>query len=180
MKRLLIFSILCALISVPLFAQNQSQEQIIQEMASAAREIRTVRCNFKQTKHMKMLREGQVSEGRMFCQQPDKLVWEYLSPRQETISTDAEAWKGAMARMIMKLVAGQALTDSKAFQVTVKQIPGKYEATLIPLRKDLKRLYTKLVLHYDLKQATVTQVEMYEKTGDRTLIELFDIQINED
>ena len=179
MKEILL-SILCLLLALPLSAQDQSQEQMIQEMASAARGIRTVRCNFRQTKHMKMLRDGQVSEGRMFCQQPDKLLWEYLSPRQETISTDAEAWKGAMARMIMKLVAGQALTDSKAFQVTVKQLPGKYEATLIPLRKDLKRLYTKLVLHYDLGQATVTQVEMYEKTGDRTIIELFDIQINED
>jgi len=178
MKEILL-SILCLSLALPLSAQDQSQEQMIQEMASAARGIRTVRCNFKQTKHMKMLRDGQVSEGRMFCQQPDKLIWEYLSPRQETISTDAEAWKGAMARMIMKLVAGQALTDSKAFQVTVKQLPGKYEATLIPLRKDLKRLYTKLVLHYDLGQATVTQVEMYEKTGDHTLIELFDIRINE-
>ena len=178
MKEILL-SILCLSLALPLSAQDQSQEQMIQEMASAARGIRTVRCNFKQTKHMKMLRDGQVSEGRMFCQQPDKLLWEYLSPRQETISTDAEAWKGAMARMIMKLVAGQALTDSKAFQVTVKQLPGKYEATLIPLRKDLKRLYTKLVLHYDLGQATVTQVEMFEKTGDHTLIELFDIRINE-
>jgi len=178
MKEILL-SILCLLLALPLSAQDQSQEQMIQEMASAARGIRTVRADFKQTKHMKMLRDGQVSEGRMFCQQPDKLLWEYLSPRQETISTDAEAWKGAMARMIMKLVAGQALTDSKAFQVTVKQLPGKYEATLIPLRKDLKRLYTKLVLHYDLGQATVTQVEMYEKTGDHTLIELFDIRINE-
>lgn len=167
------------LLVIALSAQGLSEQQMIQEMASAARGIRTVRCNFKQTKHMKMLREGQVSEGRMFCQQPDKLLWEYLSPRQETISTDAEAWKGAMARMIMKLVAGQALTDNKAFQVTVKQMPGKYEATLIPLRKDLKRLYTKLVLHYDLGQATVTQVEMYEKNGDHTLIELFDIRINE-
>lgn len=179
MKEILL-SILCLLLSFPLSAQDVSQEKMIQEMASAARGIRTVRCNFKQTKHMKMLREGQVSEGRMFCQQPDKLLWEYLSPRQESISTDGETWKGAMARMIMKLVAGQALTDSKAFQMTVKRMPDKYEAVLIPLRKDMKRLYTKLVLHYDLKQSTVTQVEMYEKNGDHTLIELYDIRINED
>ena len=180
MKRLMIFPILCALISVPLLAQSVSEQQMIQTMSSAAAEIRTIQCSFRQTRHVKMLKEEQVSLGRMFCRQPDKLLWEYTSPRKETISTEGEAWKGAMARMIMKLVAGKALTDSKAFQVTAVEMPTEYVATLVPQRKDLKRIYTQLVLHFDVRQATVTQVEMYEKNGDRTVIELYDIRVNED
>ena len=83
-----------------------------------------------------------------------------------------------MARMIMNSVAGKCLTDSKAFQVSAKEMPTEYVATLLPLKKEMKRLYTKLVLHFDIKQSTVTEVELHEKNGDRTIIELHDIQIN--
>ena len=80
--------------------------------------------------------------------------------------------------MIMNSVAGKYLTDNKTFQVTAKEMPTEYVATLLPLRKDIKRLYTKLVLHFNLGQSTVTQVEIFEKSGDRTVIDLQDIRIN--
>ena len=78
----------------------------------------------------------------------------------------------------MNSVAGKCLTDSKSYQVTAKELPTEYVATLIPLKKDMKRLYAKLVLHFDIKQSTVTEIELHEKNGDRTLIELHDIHIN--
>ena len=163
-------------------------------MSAAAEKIKTVRCDFTQTKHSKMLKGEQVSKGKMSCQQPDKLRWEYTSPKASTLllnGTDARLTKddgtnagrnklvGEMARMIMNSVAGKSLTDSKAFQVSAKEMPTEYVATLVPLRKDMKRMYTKLVLHFDLRQSTVTEVELHEKNGDRTIIELHDIHINE-
>ena len=81
--------------------------------------------------------------------------------------------------MIMNSVAGKCLTDSKAFQVSAKEMPTEYVATLIPLKKDMKRMYAKIVLHFDTKQSTVTEVELHEKNGDRTIIELHGIHINE-
>ena len=191
MKRY-ILSVVCCLLSVVLAAQGLSEQNIIQKMTSAAEKIKTVQCNFTQTKQSKMLKGEQVSEGKMFCQQPDKLRWEYTSPRASTLVLEgAEArllkgneqeaknkFIGSMARMIMNSVAGKCLTDNKTFQVTAKEVPSKYVATLVPLKKDMKRLYSKLVLHFDLKQETVTEIELYEKNGDRTLIELHDIRIN--
>ena len=184
MKRY-ILSVVCCLLSVVLAAQGLSEQNIIQKMTSAAEKIKTVQCNFTQTKQSKMLKGEQVSEGKMFCQQPDKLRWEYTSPRASTLVLEgAEArllkgneqeaknkFIGSMARMIMNSVAGKCLTDNKTFQVTAKEVPSKYVATM-------KRLYSKLVLHFDLKQETVTEIELYEKNGDRTLIELHDIHIN--
>ena len=191
MKRYILFTIYCLLFTV-LAAQGLSEQKIIEKMASAAEKIKTVECNFTQTKQSKMLSKPQMSEGKMFCQQPDKLRWEYTSPRASTLvleGTEARLLKGneqearnkfigEMARMIMNCVAGKNLTDNKTFQVSAKEMPTEYVATLVPQRKDMKRLYTKLVLHYDLKQETVTEIELYEKNGDRTLIELHDIQIN--
>ena len=191
MKRILL-SVVCCLLSVVLHAQGLSEQKIIQKMASAAEGIKTIQCNFTQTKHLKMLSQEQVSEGKMFCQQPDKLRWEYTSPRASTLvleGTQARLLKGSeqgtkskfigeMARLIMNSVAGKCLTDSKTFQVSAKEMPTEYVATLIPLRKDMKRIYSKLILHFDIKLETVTEVELHEKSGDRTLIELHDIRIN--
>lgn len=191
MKRYILFTIYCLLYTV-IAAQGLSEQKIIEKMASAAEKIKTVECNFTQTKQSKMLSKPQMSEGKMFCQQPDKLRWEYTSPRASTLvleGTEARLLKGTeqearnkfigeMARMIMNCVAGKNLTDNKTFQVSAKEMPTEYVATLVPQRKDMKRLYTKLVLHYNLKQETVTEIELHEKNGDRTLIELHDISIN--
>jgi len=175
-------------------AQGLSEQEIIQKMSVAAEAIRTVRCDFTQTRHSKMLKNPQVSKGKMSCQQPDKLRWEYTSPKASAIvlnGTDVTIDNGQgtnskgqgfireMARMIMNSVAGKYLTDGKAFQVSAKEMPTEYVATLIPLRKEMKRMYSTLVLHFDTKQATVTKVELLEKDGDRTIIELHGIHINE-
>lgn len=182
------------LIVISLTAQSLSEQKVIQKMVASAEEIKTVQCNFTQTKHMKMLSKEQVSEGKMSCQQPDKLRWEYITPQRSTLilnGTDARLLKGEtdnagrnrfvgeMARMIMNSVAGKCLTDNKAFQISAKEMPTEYVATLLPLKKEMKRFYVKLVLHFDLKQSTVTEIELHEKNGDQTIIELHDIRIND-
>lgn len=191
MKRYILLSVYCLLLT-GLSAQGLSEQAIVQKMASSAEKIKTVQCLFTQRKQMKMLKGEQVSQGKMYCQQPDKLRWEYTSPRQSTLVLEGanvrllkgneqetrNKFVGEMARLIMNSVAGKCLTDSKAFQVTAKELPTEYVATLVPIRKDLKRLYSKLVLHFNIKQETVTEVELHEKKGDKTLIELHDIRIN--
>ena len=171
--------------SIALSAQGLSEQEIIQKMSAAAEAIRTVRCDFTQTRYTKMLKEPQVSKGKMSCELPDKLRWEYTSPKASAIIMDGtnnpnqRSWRGA-ATLIMNSVAGKCLTDGKSFQVSAKEMPTEYVATLIPLKKDMTRMYSKLVLHFDLKQSTVTEVELHERSGDRTIIELHDIHINEE
>ena len=171
--------------SVTLSAQGLSEQEIIRKMAAAAGEIRTVQCDFTQTRHTKLLKKEQVSEGRMSCQLPDKLRWEYLKPRAKTILLDNSkslpsrgGMEDSMARMIMNSVTGKSLTDSTTFLVTAEEKPTEYVAILVPQRKEMKRVFAKLVLHFDIKQSTVTMVELHEKNGDRTVIELHNIRIN--
>ena len=186
MKRYILY-IICCLLSVTLSAQGLSEQEIIQKMAAAAGEIRTVQCDFTQTRHTKLLKKEQVSEGRMSCQLPDKLRWEYLKPRAKTILLDNSknlasrgGMEDSMARMIMNSVTGKSLTDSTTFLVTAEEKPTEYVAILVPQRKEMKRVFAKLVLHFDIKQSTVTMVELHEKNGDRTVIELHNIHINEE
>ena len=192
--------IVCCLLAVALPAQTLSEQDIIKKMASAAEKTRTVRADFTQTKYSKMLKNAQTSQGKLFCELPDKLRWE-ASPRKGARSKEQGAREyqqpeqyscslppapcplkgvgGKIARMIMSCVSGKCLTDSKAFQVSARCIhPGEYVAELLPLKKEMKRMYAKLVLHFDVKEETVNEVELYEKNGDRTVIKLHDIRIN--
>ena len=191
MKRILL-SVFCCLLSVvycplsfSMMAQQLSEQEIIQKMSAAAEAIKTVRCDFTQTRYTKMLKEPQVSKGKMSCELPDKLRWEYTSPKASVIVMDGtnnpnqRSWRGA-ATLIMNSVAGKCLTDGKSFQVSAKEMPTEYVATLIPLKKDMTRMYSKLVLHFNIRLSTVTEVELHERSGDRTIIELHDIHINEE
>ena len=190
-----IFLLLSSFFSLSLSAQGLSEQEIIQKMSAAAGAIRTVRCDFTQTRYTKMLKGAQVSKGRMSCELPGKLRWEYTSPVGSAIIMEGSnvrieeggkvkeaknSFVAEMARMIMNSVAGKCLTDSKAFQVSAQEMPTEYVATLLPLRKDMRRMYSKLVLHFNLRQSTVTEVELHERNGDRTIIELQDIHINEE
>ena len=42
----------------------------------------------------------------------------------------------------------------------------------------LRQMFTQIVLHYDRGQSVVTKVEMLEKNGDCTAIELSSINLN--
>lgn len=183
---------LSAMPVIPAEPGRQDEQDIIREMAAAAAKAKSIQAKFTQTKHAKMLKAPQVSEGQMTCRWPDKLRWEYTSPRRSalvldgtkaSLSKDGSASGGQskfateMARMIMNSVAGRTLTDTTAFEVSAQALPTEYIATLLPLRKEMKRLYTKFILHFNLATSAVNKVELYEKNGDRTVIELHDIRI---
>ena len=45
-------------------------------------------------------------------------------------------------------------------------------------RKELKQLWDRLVLHFDVANQVVSTVEMYEKNGDHTIIQMQDVVVN--
>ena len=79
---------------------------------------------------------------------------------------------------MMNSILGKCLTDKKDFKVNVTGNAQQYHATLIPLKKDMKQMFTKIVLHYDVKVGMVKKVDMFEKNGDNTVIELVNIKKN--
>lgn len=175
----------------------QNQAQIIELLSSAAQQMRSMQCDFTQTKHLKMLNDDMVSKGRMAYSQPSKLSWEYTTPysytfilndtkvllrkgdRGDVIDVNQNKMFKEIARLMMSSVVGKSLTDSKSFKTSVVEAGKEYIATLIPQSKDLKQMWTKLILHFDVDQKTVIKVEMFEKNGDSTIIALENIRLNQ-
>lgn len=195
MKRyLFIFLLLCSA-HIHLMAQHQ-EAQIKQKIGQVAATMKTMQCDFVQTKHLKMLNDKMVSKGIMFYQQSNCLRWEYTSPytytfilnndkvllknkkRNDVIDVNQNKVFKEIARIMMNSVVGNCLQDDKSFKSSISVVGGEWVATLLPLRKDMKQMFQSIVLHFSQKQAVVTQVELTEKNGDKTVIELKNIKTN--
>lgn len=179
-------------------AQAQySEVQIRQKIAAAAQAMTSLQCDFVQTKQLKMLNDKMVSEGRMYYSQKDKLRWEYVKPYQYTfiMNGDRVLMKNRersdvidvrqnklfreIANIMLNSVVGNCLSDDRTFKTTIATAGGEWVATLLPQRKDMKQMFQKIILHFDQRQATVSRVELVEKNGDQTTIDLKNIRKNE-
>ncbi len=196
MKRLLILLFVFVSVHLSLMAQ-QSEAQIRQAITQAASGMKTMQCDFTQTKHLKMLNDKMTSKGRMYYQQTNRLRWEYTSPysytfilnddkvllknkqHNDVIDVNKNKLFREIARIMMNSVVGTSLTDDKSFKSTIATNGNEWIASLLPQRKDLKQLFQKIILHFSKKNAMVKQVELIERNGDKTVIELNNIRTNE-
>ena len=179
-------------------AQAQGDDaQIRQKIAVAAQTMTSMQCDFVQTKQLKMLNDKMVSEGRMYYSQKDKLRWEYVKPYQYTfiMNGDRVLLKNKersdvidvrqnkifreIANIMLNSVVGNCLNDDRSFKTSITTAGGQWVATLLPQRKDMKQMFQKIILHFDQQLVTVSRVELVEKNGDLTTIDLKNIRKNE-
>lgn len=183
---------LCAL-----HAQAQTNTQnVMDEIGKASEAISTLQCDFTQTKKLRMLRDAVISKGRMWCTQPSRIRWEYQTPyaysfilnnekvqvkgskRSHTINVNRNRMLREMTRLMIPNGLGKCLRDEKDFRISVATKNNQHILTLLPQSKELRQMFTQLVLYYDRRQSVVTKVEMQERNGDCTTIELSSIQLN--
>ena len=177
------------------FAQTPA-EKMIQTISQAGAQMQTLECDFVQVKHLSMLSEDMVSYGKMYYSQPDKLRWEYTRPyeytfilsgnqvllnnsnRTDVIDVDKNKMFKEITRLMSSCIVGICLSDEKDFKTTIQDEGKEWVATLIPLKRDLKQMWTRLVIHFDVQNKSVTTVKMYETSGDCTEIELKNVRQN--
>ncbi len=178
-------------------AQNLSEAQIKQQINTAAASLATMQCDFIQTKHLKMLKSNMVAKGKMYYQKSDKLRWEYITPynytfilngnkvliknknRNDLIDVRQNKIFKEIARIMMNSVVGNCLSDEKSFKTNIASTNTEYVATLQPLRKDMKQMFKNIILHFNKQKSMVSTVELIEKNGDKTIIELNNVRVNE-
>ena len=181
MKRFLpILLLLCSL--SPLRAQDS--DALKRRIVESGARITGITCDFVQTKQSAMLSEKAVSSGRMVYRSPEYLEWAYVKPTPRTFVFDgstAEAGKDKMfkdlARLIVSSIAGGNIANEAAFRTEAESAGGDILVTMYPLKRDLKRMFTSLVLRYKADTLEATRFEMNEASGDVTVIEFKNSQI---
>ena len=177
-------------------AQGTNEAKIRQQIETAASNMKSMQCDFVQTKYLRMLNDKMVSTGKMYYQQSDKLLWEYTSPysyavvlngtkvlickgsRNDVINVNQSKFFKEIARIMMNSVVGKALNDKRDFKVSLSTTTSEYIATLYPQQKQMQQMFQKIILHFNKQKAMVAKVELIEKRGDHTVIEMKNVKVN--
>ena len=199
MKRIVIAS-LAFLFSLGIIAQTklnaEQQKQLIEKMDKAASKVKSMQCEFSQTKSMKMLKREMKSQGVMYFKQPDKLRWQYTAPYDYTFLMNGDkvsmkstkttqkidVQKNKMFRQITSIIlnsiTGGGLKSAADFTVEVYKDNQTYFARLYPKKKELKQVYEVIEIYFNESLTMVSGVKMKEKTGDVTTVKLNNVKIN--
>ena len=193
MRKINRIAIMLIAVLMPLLAKADVAAAALAEISAAAQQMKSFECNFVQTKTLKLLGDKMTSKGRLCYRQPDKLRWEYTSPysytfiinggkvqinkggRNDVIDADKNKVFKEVARIMLNSVVGKSLTDSREFAATVQSTADIHVVTLLPQKKDMKHMFSKIVLRYDRRQKMVVGVEMHERKGDSTVIEMTNV-----
>lgn len=177
-------------------SEAQSNE-IMASLTKTASSMQTMQCRFVQSKTMSMLAEPSVSEGKMYFASPDRLRWEYVKPYAFVLVVNgerivkitdgqAEALDGNSGRMyqgitsmIMGSASGKKLFDATTFDIVLYDDGACWKAEMTPKRRDMKRMFSQLVFHFDKKTQVIDHVEFLDPKGDNTVIRFEEIRLNE-
>lgn len=201
MKRLTVF-ISLILFFIASFSQSlkpasaAQQRAMITKIMNVESTIKTIQCNFIQIKRLSMLNDKMVSRGRMIYQKPNFLRWEYQSPysyvfiingakvmikqggKKNSIDIKSSRMFQEITRIMMNSVTGRNLMSSSEFNVKMYTLYNDWVADLIPKRHQMKNIFSTIRIYFDANRSIVSKIEMFEKGGDKTEIELLNAQIN--
>lgn len=196
MKKYIMIMLALAGIVCPAFAQDFNEAQVKQKINLVASKMQTMQCNFVQTKYLKMLNDKMVSHGKMYYRQSDKLRWEYTSPyayifilngtkvllkrekHDDIIDVRQNKIFKEIARIMMNSVVGKCFSDNKDFHVSIASSASDWITTLLPQHSNMKQMFQKIIIHFNKQRSMVSRVELYEKNGDRTVIDLKNVLTN--
>ncbi|MDR2384672.1 MAG: outer membrane lipoprotein carrier protein LolA [Tannerella sp.] len=195
-----IFTVLLMLSS---FASAQYREatpdeknEIINRITLSAAEMKTMECDFVQTKELSFMNDNVVSEGRMFYKQTDKIRWEYVKPYRYVFSMDgknvhmssgdkrnkipikANRIFSEISNIMIGGVSGSGLINSKDFTAMFMIGASDYKIILTPLKKEVKDMFTSIQLYVNKSKSRIKTVVMTEKSGDKTTVSLNNVRIN--
>ncbi len=203
MNKKSIFVALFALLSSGVWAQtvkplDESESQrVVTTLTQAAASIQTLQSRFVQEKTSTMLAEPSVAQGTMYYATPDKMRWEYTKPYAFALVVNgerivkvtdgkAEALEGNSSRMyqgivniIMGSASGKKLFDTSVFDVVFYDDNAFWRAEMTPKRRDMKRMFSRLVFRFDKKTQVISRVEFQEAGGGVTSIRFEEIRLNE-
>lgn len=161
--------------------------QVMQKIERVAAATNNIQRTFTQTRTSSLLAEPVVMTGKLSFNRPDDVVWEYDSPQQRVIKVSknnvtvtADGKTTELNPRIKKMVQGFTslflnesgkMLDEKLFDVTLLDCGKSYRAEMKPLRKDMQRLFAKIVFRFAKDSCQVEAITLSEREGDEVNIE---------
>ncbi|GHT01300.1 hypothetical protein AGMMS49525_01640 [Bacteroidia bacterium] len=202
MKRVLFF-VVVLFFSINVNAQklvpatSEQKQLMLERITASSANMQSLICNFEQVKELSILNEKMISKGKMYYRSDNCLRWEYTSPyiytfvlNDKKIMMQAESGKKnvidikssrffqEIVKVMMNGINGTGLKDIKSFTVNYYWSENQWRVNLIPLQKEMKKMFSTIKLTFNVNDYTVDNVEMDEPNGDTTTILLTGKQFN--
>ena len=194
MRHLLLSLILwCCALTV----SAQTVNQVRQRVNTVAAQMKTMECDFVQTKTVRMLNSKLISRGKMYYQQTGKLRWQYLSPyqytfvlngnqvklksqgRNDVINVEQNKMFKEITLIMMNSVLGKCVDSSRDFKVALSGSGNNWKALMTPQSKTMKQMFQSISVVFNYQRGTVSAVQLVEKNGDKTVIVLKNVKSNQ-
>lgn len=180
-------------------ATTEQSKKMVETINKATSAVKSIQCDFMQVRQSSMLKEKQVSKGKMSFSGKN-LKWEYTTPnkfaltvkeengqqqvyiQQEGKTKKADGQSGQLfkgiSQIVMGSVTGAALSDNGDFTVEMYTQGDIWVAKLTPKQAKMKKMFTSIHLYFNEKHNAVTKVEMKEANGDLTVITFANVKLN--
>jgi outer membrane lipoprotein-sorting protein len=166
-----------------------------EELKSAAEPVKSVRAEFVQEKHMKILARPLVSSGVFYYKAPASLRWEYQTPLRNILLMDAERverWvetSGGLAR--------EAGANLQAMQIVMEQISqwldGRFDENpmfaaridpsrvivLVPKEEAFTRMIQRIEVRLSERAGVIDSVTIHETDTSYTQIAFKNVAFNQ-
>jgi outer membrane lipoprotein-sorting protein len=177
-------------------ATKEQENEIVRGMTQAAGGMTTMQGDFVQVKELSFMDDKITSEGKMYYKKTDKIRWEYTKPypyvfsmdglavhmtsgdRTNTVPVKSSRMFGEISKIMVGGVSGSGLVGSPDFDARFMVGKDGYEIILTPKKKEVKDLFSSVRLYVGKADNRVRSVELVEKSGDRTVITLKNVQVN--
>jgi outer membrane lipoprotein carrier protein len=168
----------------------------LNKIEATSRTYRTISCRFIQTKTTSMLKDPSISKGSLYIKDSKKLRWECVSPYQYVFilnngkgtvlknnhTTEFASKSKRFPREISEFLLGgftpELVMDKKKFNTTFFLSSKLLKMNLVPVQKRMKSAMSLISICFDLKDYSISSIELTESSGDKTEIVLIEKQFN--
>jgi len=192
MKRILFF---LAVIFPILLCAATGHSQDWTSIQEAFRKIKSVRAEFLQKRHLQILKDPLLSEGRFFFDASGSLRWEYLKPLRSVMLQKGDAiqlyhfsegkWKPEMIQAVeaRRMVLAEIhqwfqgrFAESKVFSHIYSS--GSPPRVVLTPKEGINKFISRIEILLSAKPGVIDRVEIEEPGNSRTSIEFRNVEIN--
>lgn len=175
-------------------ARCGTPQQCFARLAARQQEIRTLGARFRQTKRVALLREPLVSSGRLEYRRPDYVRWEVAEPEPLVVEIAGGRLRAGPPGRLEPIEAVEADAAARLFRdlgaiftAAGELVPARFALApgdadtsfiLTPRDRAAARLVEAIELELDPASGAPRRTVLREANGDRTEIELSDLELN--
>lgn len=167
----------------------------VPELSTVVEGFRTMQSTYTERKHLSLMEDPLVSEGKIYFIAPNLLKMVTVRPFRQTLTIDGQSLlivqhdlgkedrldlgqvptARAMVRSILEVLAGRVTELENRYHCTAERDGKGYVLDLVPTREPMISMVTRLRVRVE-PALGIKEIVTEEKDGDRTVLTLTNVE----